>query len=82
MSARGPADHCARSRRALHHAYARGAIFITCNRDDYLALRPEGEHPGIIILIRRRSRTAEIAGMQALLAGAGEQGVANNVNFA
>ena len=67
---------------ALRHGHARGAIFITCNRDDYLALRPEGEHPGIIILIRRRTRTAEIAGMQTLLAGAGEQGLANNVNFA
>ena len=67
---------------ALRHAHASGAIFITCNSDDYLALRPQGKHPGIIILVRRRTRTAEIAGMQTLLAGAGEQGVANNVNFA
>lgn len=65
-------------------AWARqhGAILVTCNRDDFLALRPEGEHPGIVILIRRRTRQAEIAGMQALLANAGEQGLANNINFA
>jgi len=66
----------------LRHAHKSGAIFITCNRDDFLALRPEGEHPGIIILIRRRTRPAEIAGMQMLLGGAGEQGLANNINFA
>ena len=66
----------------LAHAHTHGAILITCNRDDFLALRPDGEHPGIVILIRRRTRPAEIAGMQTLLAGAGEQGLANNVNFA
>jgi len=47
-----------------------------------LALRPEGEHPGIVILVRRRTRQAEIAAMQKLLSGAGEQGLANNINFA
>lgn len=67
---------------ALAWARAHGAILITCNRDDFLALRPEGEHPGIVILIRRRTRQAEIAGMQMLLAGASEQGLANNINFA
>jgi len=66
----------------LAGAQARGAILITCNRDDFLALRPAGEHPGIVILIRRRTRQAEIAGMQTLLAGAGAQGLANNLNFA
>jgi len=34
------------------------------------------------ILIRRRTRPAEIAGLQTLISGAGEQGLANNVNFA
>ena len=58
------------------------AILVTCNRDDFLALRPQGEHPGLVILIRRRTRQAEIAGMQTLLAGAGAQGLANNVTFA
>lgn len=66
----------------LAYAHTHGAILVTCNRDDFLALRPEGEHPGIVILIRRRTRPAEIAGLQALLAGAGAQGLANNVNFA
>jgi predicted nuclease of predicted toxin-antitoxin system len=66
----------------LLYAHAYGAVFVTCNRDDFLALRPEGEHPGIVILIRRRTRQAEIAGFQALLAGAGDQGLANNINFA
>lgn len=63
-------------------AHAHGAILVTCNRDDFLELRPEGEHPGIVILIRRRTRQAEIAGMQRLLAGADSQGLSNNINFA
>ena len=66
----------------LQWAQAHRAILVTCNRDDFLALRPDGEHPGIVILIRRRTRQAEIAGMQSLIAGAGDQGLANNVNFA
>ncbi len=66
----------------LAHARTQGAILITCNRDDFLALRPASEHPGIVILIRRRTRPAEIAGLQTLISGAGEQGLANNVNFA
>ena len=65
-------------------AWARehGAVFVPCNRNDVLALRPEGEHPGIVILVRRRTRQAEIASMQKLLTRAGEQGLANNINFA
>ena len=51
-------------RGVLPYAHAHGAVFVTCNRDDFLALRPEGEHPGIVILIRRRTRQAEIAGFQ------------------
>jgi hypothetical protein len=62
--------------------HTHGAILVTCNRDDFFALRPEGEYPGIVILIRHRTRPAEIAGRQALLAGASAQGLANNVNFA
>lgn len=63
-------------------ARTHGAIFVSCNRNDVLALRTEGEHPGIVILVRRRTRQAEIAAMQKLLTGAGEQGLANNINFA
>jgi hypothetical protein len=65
-----------------HWARTHGAVFVSCNRDDVLALRPEGEHPGIVILVRRRTRQAEIAAMQKLLTGAGEQGLADNINFA
>lgn len=46
------------------------------------SLRLEGEHPGIVILVRRRTRQAEIAAMQKLLTGAGAQGLSNNINFA
>jgi predicted nuclease of predicted toxin-antitoxin system len=65
-----------------HWARTHGAVFVSCNRNDILAVRPEGEHPGIVVLVRRRTRQAEIAAMQKLLTGAGEQGLANNINFA
>ena len=67
---------------ALAWARAHDTILVTCNRNDFLALRPERNHPGIVLLIRRRTRQAEIAGMQELLDSAGEQGLANNINFA
>jgi predicted nuclease of predicted toxin-antitoxin system len=66
----------------LAEANTRGAILITCNRDDFIALAKRQAHVGIVILIRRRTRQSEIAGMQRLLAGAGEQGLTNNINFA
>ena len=66
----------------LARAHNQGAVLVTCNRDDFILLRPLGEHPGIVILVRRRTRQAEIAGMQKLLAGAREQGLANNITFA
>jgi predicted nuclease of predicted toxin-antitoxin system len=66
---------------AWQWARTHGAAFVSCNRDDVLALRPEGEHPGIVILVRRRTRQAEIAAMQKLLTGAGKQGLANNINY-
>ena len=37
---------------AWQWARAHAAVFVSCNRDDILALRPEGEHPGIVILVR------------------------------
>jgi len=67
---------------AWQWARAHGAVFVSCNRNDVLALRPVGEHPGVVILVRRRTRQAEIAAMQKLLIGAGEEGLANNINFA
>ena len=68
---------------AWQWARTHGAVFVSCNRDDVLALRPEaGEHTVLVILVRRRTRQAEIAAMQRLLTGAGEQGLVNNINFA
>ena len=37
---------------AWEWARTNGAVFVSCNRNDVLALRPEAEHPGIIILVR------------------------------
>ena len=67
---------------AWQWARAHGAIFVSCNRNDVLAFKPEGEHPGIVVLVRRRTRQAEIAAMHKLVTNAGEQGLANNINFA
>lgn len=66
-------------------AYARthGQITVTCNRDDFLSLAAEHpEHPGLIILIRRRTRQAECGKMLNLLQRAGESGLCGHVNFA
>jgi len=59
-----------------------GCVLITCNRDDFLALATRIPHRGIIILIRRKSRTAERAALLRLLDAAGESGLSSNVNFA
>ena len=58
-------------------------ILISCNRDHFLALtRRTQDHPGLIILIRRRTRQSECAHLSVLLQRAGEEGLRNNVNFA
>lgn len=57
-------------------------VLITCNRDDFLALAADSGHPGLIILVRRRSRAHERAALVALLDRAGETGILHNVNFA
>jgi predicted nuclease of predicted toxin-antitoxin system len=64
------------------HARSQGMILVTCNRDDFLKFVADLPHAVIIILIRRRSRTAECAKLLVLLAKAGDQGLANNFNFA
>lgn len=65
------------------HACAQGLILITCNRADFLALaRVTATHPGLILLFRRHTHQAEAGRLLALLANAGEQGLANNINFA
>ncbi len=67
---------------ALDYAKHRKLLLITCNRDDFLELAAKSFNPGIIILVRRRSRHAECANLLALLSRAGEEGLRNNVNFA
>ena len=65
------------------YARMRGLIMISCNRDDYLALASaDTDHPGLIILIRRRSRQAECGKVLGLLQRAGEGGLRGNINFA
>lgn len=60
----------------------RDSVLITCNRDDFLPLASTSVHPGLIILLRRRSRAHERAALVALLDRAGEDGIRGNVNFA
>jgi predicted nuclease of predicted toxin-antitoxin system len=68
---------------AFAHARMHGMIIVTCNRDDFLALAARHpEHPGLIILVRRRSRQIETSRLLMLLRNAGEQGLANNINIA
>ena len=71
----------------FRHACAGGLIVISCNRAHFLALAEqaivaEQSFPGLIVLIRRRSRQAECAHVLQLLRQAGEMGLANNINFA
>ena len=66
----------------LRSAAERHSVLITCNRDDFLPLSTHLQHPGIIILIRRRSRALERAALVRLLDNAGEEGIRGNVNFA
>jgi predicted nuclease of predicted toxin-antitoxin system len=66
----------------LAYAVAHDFILVTCNRDDFLALAQTTPHRGMIMLFRRKSRTAERAALVRLLDTAGEQGLAGNVNFA
>jgi predicted nuclease of predicted toxin-antitoxin system len=66
----------------FHQARTLGMLMLTCNRDDFLALAALHPHPGLIVLIRRRTRHAECAHLLALLDRAGESGLAGNINFA
>jgi hypothetical protein len=60
----------------------RGALLITCNRDDFLAAARRMPHHGIIILIRRKTRARERAALVRLVETAGESGLRDNINFA
>lgn len=65
------------------HACADGRIVITCNRAHFEALATATvTYPGLILLFRRRTHQAEAGRLLALLASAGGQGLANNINFA
>ena len=66
----------------LQYANEHALFVVTCNRDDFLALVATNPNPGLIILIRRRSRQAECGNLLALLRQAGEDGIAGNINFA
>ena len=66
----------------LAHAFAHRMMMVTCNRDDFLALAQNQPHHGLIVMFRRKSRTAERAALVRLLENAGEEGLANNINFA
>jgi predicted nuclease of predicted toxin-antitoxin system len=66
----------------LAHASDSGLFLITCNRDDFLVLAADRPNPGIIVLVRRRSRHAECANSLALRTRAGESGLRGNINFA
>ncbi len=68
--------------RGRHQWLETQAIFITCNRQDFLALAGTAPETGLIILNRRRTRTAECQHLLAWLARAGESGLNKNINFA
>lgn len=65
------------------HVLQATRIIISCNRAHYLTLAlATPEHPGLIVLIRRRTRQAECAAVLGLLQRAGENGLHGNINFA
>jgi hypothetical protein len=66
----------------LRLAGERNWLLITCNRDDFLAAAARVAHHGIVILIRRKSRSLERAALVRLLDSAGESGLTGNINFA
>jgi len=51
----------------LTYAAAREWIVVTCNRDNFVALAQAQTHRGLIVLFRRKSRTAERAALVHLL---------------
>lgn len=66
----------------LAYTTAHGLILVTCNRDDFLALAPTRPHSGLVVLFRRKSRTAERAALVRLIETAGEPGLSGHINFA
>ena len=77
----------AKDEAAFRYAREQGLIIISCNRAHFMALaeraiESEVAFPGLIILLRRRSRQAECAHLLQLLRRAGEAGLSGNINFA
>jgi predicted nuclease of predicted toxin-antitoxin system len=66
----------------LQLAHDRDQVLVTCNRDDFIELAKKKPHRGIIIVIRRKTRSAEKAALFRLLERAGESGLKDNINFA
>lgn len=68
---------------AFAYARERGMITVTCNRDDFLTLAARHpKHPGLIIMVRRRTRQTECSKLLSLLQRAGTTGLQHNINFA
>ena len=65
----------------LNYAREHGLMLITCDRDDFLSLAAKQSSPGIIILVRRRSRHVECGHLLALLKRDGESGLATARGF-
>jgi predicted nuclease of predicted toxin-antitoxin system len=66
----------------LQFAHDHDCLLMTCNRDDFIKLTETQPHCGIIVIISRKTRTAERAALLGLLERAGESGLRNNINFA
>ncbi len=66
----------------LQYACSQACLLITCNRDDFLEAAKRVSHPGVIVLVRRKSRALERAALVRLLDRAGESGLRGNINFA
>lgn len=71
----------------FRHAVEDNRLIVSCNRAHFVALAEDAiqaaqPFPGLVVLIRRRSRHAECAHLFRLLARAGDTGLKNNINFA
>ena len=66
----------------IGYACDQEVLIVTCNRDEFLELAAGRKHPGLVILIRRRTRQGEAAHFFKLIEIAGEEGLRGNINFA
>jgi len=75
-------DPSAKDEQVLEYASRNRCVVISCNRDDFLLLARRKLHCGLIILVRRKNRSAERAALIRLIDKAGEEGIESNINFA